>query len=87
MQALELEKVTGWSPDIFHCHDWTSAFLPCALAWHRHYREMGQKSVLTLHNVAHQGLFFPGSFFEESGLDPSCFNIKELEFYGQVNLL
>ncbi|MDR1377310.1 MAG: glycogen/starch synthase, partial [Synergistaceae bacterium] len=51
MQALELEKVTGWSPDIFHCHDWTSAFLPCALAWHRHYRGMKQKSVLTLHNV------------------------------------
>ncbi|MDR2174393.1 MAG: glycogen synthase [Synergistaceae bacterium] len=87
MQALELEKVTGWSPDIFHCHDWTSAFLPCALAWHRHYRGMKQKSVLTLHNVAHQGMFPPGSFFEESGLDPSCFNIGGLEFYGQVNLL
>jgi starch synthase len=87
MQALELEKITGWSPNIFHCHDWTTAFLPCALAWHRHYRGMKQKSVLTLHNVAHQGMFPAGSFFEESGLDPSCFNIGGLEFYGQVNLL
>ena len=87
MQALELENVIGWKPDIFHCHDWPTAYLPCALAWHRHYRTMGRKSVLTLHNVAHQGTFAPGSFFDESGLDPNCFNMRELEFYGQVNLL
>jgi len=42
---------------------------------------------LTLHNVAHQGAFFPSNFFEESGMDPSCFNMRELEFYGRVNLL
>ncbi|MDR1049325.1 MAG: glycogen synthase [Synergistaceae bacterium] len=87
MQALDLRRATGWSPDIYHCHDWTSAFLPCALAWHRLFRDSGQKTVMTLHNVAHQGLFGPGPFFEESGLDNSCFNMWELEFYGQVNLL
>ena len=38
MQALELFRVLKWTPDLYHCHDWTSAFLPCALAWHRHYR-------------------------------------------------
>ena len=86
-QALELEKITGWVPDVFHCHDWTSAYLPCALAWHRHYRNMNRKSVLTLHNVAHQGIFTPGAFFEESGLDPLCYTMWGLEFYGQVNLL
>lgn len=87
MQALELENAIGWKPDVFHCHDWPTAFLPCALAWHRHYRIMNRKSVLTLHNVAHQGTFNPGPFFEESGLDPTCFNMQELEFYGQINLL
>jgi starch synthase len=87
MQALELKKIVGWAPDIYHCHDWTSAYLPCALAWHRQLRDANRKSVLTLHNVAHQGMFFPGLFFDESGMDPACFNMWELEFYGQVNLL
>lgn len=87
MQALELEAVIGWKPDIFHCHDWATAYLPCALAWHRHYRSANRKSVLTLHNAAYQGIFAPGAFFEESGLDPACFNMWNLEFYGQVNLL
>jgi starch synthase len=85
--ALDLKEIVGWTPDIFHCHDWTSAYLPCALAWHRHYRNADSKSVMTLHNVAHQGNFSPGPFFEESGMDPSSFNMWELEFYGQVNLL
>jgi starch synthase len=87
MQAIDLEKVTGWSPDVFHCHDWTSAALPCMLAWHRQYSGLSYKSVMTLHNVAYQGMFDPGPFFDESGIDPSCFNVEELEFYGQVNLL
>lgn len=87
MQAIDLEKVTAWSPDIFHCHDWPSAALPCMLAWHRQYRERRRKSVMTLHNIAHQGIFYPGPFFDESGIDPSCFNVHGLEFYGQVNLL
>ncbi|MDR1875519.1 MAG: glycogen synthase [Synergistaceae bacterium] len=93
MQALELSKVTDWEPDIFHCHDWPTAYLPCALAWHRHYRGAVNRrgvrpaSVLTLHNVAYQGAFPPGAFFEESGLDRSCFNMGGIEFYGLVNLL
>ncbi|MDR1733020.1 MAG: glycogen synthase [Synergistaceae bacterium] len=91
-QALELGRVIDWEPDVFHCHDWPTAYLPCALKWHRHYRGQYRKegrpaTVLTLHNVAHQGIFSPGPFFEESGLDPSCFNMKELEFYGVINLL
>ncbi|MDR2527957.1 MAG: glycogen synthase [Synergistaceae bacterium] len=87
MQALDLKKVIGWAPDVYHCHDWTSSYLPCALAWHRKLRDQGQKSVLTMHNAAHQGMFYPGSFFDESGMDPSCFNAGGLEFYGQVSLL
>jgi len=87
MQALDLEKATGWSPDIFHCHDWASASLPCLLAWHRQYGGLRRKSVITLHNAAHQGKFLPGAFFDESGINPSSFSIEGMEFYGQVSLL
>ena len=87
MQALELKNAIDWEPDIYHCHDWTSAFLPCALAWHRHYRQTGGKSIMTLHNVAYQGIFEPSPFLEASGLEPWSFNASTMEFYGQVNLL
>lgn len=87
MQALELHRATGWRPDLSHCHDWTTAFLPCALAWHRHYRYAGERSVLTLHNVEYQGVFDPHPFMEASGLEPWSFNLSALEFYGRVNLL
>ena len=87
MQALELQGVIDWTPDIYHCHDWTSAFLPCALAWHRHYRQKGGRSVMTLHNVAYQGVFEPDPFMLASGLEPWCFSPSTMEFYGQVNLL
>ena len=87
MQALELGEATGWTPDIYHCHDWTSAFLPCALKWHRHYRSRPEKSIITLHNVAHQGAFDKGAFIEESGLEGWSYGMSGLEFYGLVNLL
>ncbi len=87
MQALELKNAIDWEPDIYHCHDWTSAFLPCALAWHRHYRQVGGRSVMTLHNVAYQGIFEPSPFLEASGLEPWSFSQSTMEFYGQVNLL
>ena len=90
LQTLELSKVIGWTPDIYHCHDWTSAFLPCALAWHRHYRQAGDishRSVMTLHNVAYQGVFEPFPFVDASGLEPWSFSPSTLEFYGQLNLL
>ncbi|MDR1740667.1 MAG: glycogen synthase [Synergistaceae bacterium] len=87
MHALDLRRAVDWEPEIYHCHDWTSAFLSCALAWHKSYGQLSAKSVMTLHNVAHQGMFPRGVFLEESGLDASCFNMWQLEFYGQVNLL
>ena len=87
MQALELFRTLKWTPDLYHCHDWTSAFLPCALAWHRHYRHVGSRSIMTLHNVAYQGILEKEPFMEASGLEPWSFNMECMEFYGQVNLL
>lgn len=86
--ALELPKVIGWTPDIYHVHDWSAAILPIALKWHKHYREMaeGFDIVLMIHNLAHQGLFDP-SLIESWGLDRDAFSINGLEFYGQANLL
>lgn len=44
------------------------------------------KSVLTIHNLRHQGRFWRGAM-ELTGLDWSYFTYDKMEFYGQLNLL
>lgn len=44
------------------------------------------KTVLTIHNLRHQGRFFRGAM-DRIGLDWSLFTFDKMEFYGQLNLL
>ncbi len=77
-----------FAPDIIHCHDWQASLVPVYLK----YRWGGEKifaqtkSLLTIHNLAYQGLF-PKKKFPLLGLDWSAFSINGLEFYDQINLL
>lgn len=86
--ALELPYALNWKPQIFHCHDWPTALMPVALRWHKHYRSFQERydTVLTIHNLAHQGILSP-SVMDEWALDRKAFNIEGLEFFGQANLL
>ena len=56
--VLESCRRLGWAPDIFHCNDWHSAFLPLYLktlyATDRVFAR--SKSVLTIHNIGYQGV-------------------------------
>ena len=78
----------GWRPDLVHCHDWQTALLCAQLALN--YREHpfwgSAASVLTVHNLAYQGLF-PAEQFPLTHLPAHAFGIEGLEFYGKVNLL
>ncbi len=44
------------------------------------------KSVITIHNLRHQGRFWRGAM-DSTGLDWSFFTYDKMEFYGQLNLL
>src|SRR5947199_225057 len=72
-----------WQPDIIHCHDWQTALVPAIIAARQARRAA---TLLTIHNLAYQGLF-PSKQFEVTGLPPSMYTIAGLEFWGQVNLL
>ncbi|HEV7515093.1 MAG TPA: glycogen synthase [Thermoanaerobaculia bacterium] len=56
--ALECAQRMGWGPDVVHCHDWHTALAPLFLktlySWDRLFDTT--RSVLTLHNVAYQGV-------------------------------
>jgi len=86
--ALQLCKDTGFTPDIIHVHDWQAALVPAYLKlWHWNDRQLGKAaSVLTLHNVAHQGMY-PKSNIPYLGIGWNNFTEDKFESYDQVNFL
>lgn len=86
--ALQLEKVSGWKPDIIHAHDWMAAPV-CAYVNAQRAKFSGkfsQRSVLTIHNLQHQGVFSHKDFLS-SGLPLSNWAIDGFEKDGALNLL
>lgn len=77
-----------WHPHIFHLHDWQTG--PVAsyyqLLWRYNPSLARSGTVLTIHNIAYQGLF-PGSFFGLTHLPPAAFSLQGFEFWGQCNFL
>ncbi len=73
----------SWHPDILHCHDWQSALAPYYL---RFYEGGGAATVLTIHNLAFQGLF-PAGTLPALGLSASDWHIDGVEYYDQLSFL
>ncbi len=73
----------AWQPDVLHCHDWQTALVPAIIAAGQARRT---PTLLTIHNLAYQGLF-PAEQFPMTGLPSSMYTIAGLEFWGQINLL
>jgi starch synthase len=90
MAALWALRGIGWLPDLIHCNDWQTALIPLYLAHHpilREDLEMANIPVLfSIHNLAYQGLY-PEEVLDQVGLPRAAFHDRELEFYGQLNLL
>jgi starch synthase len=57
--AIECCQRMGFAPDIFHAHDWHTAFAPLLLksvySWDRLFA--ATRTVLTIHNIGYQGVF------------------------------
>lgn len=81
--ASPLIPAQGWQPDILHCHDWQTALAPVYL---RYSLEPVAKSVLTIHNLAFQGLFGAHTL-RELGLPQSAWAIDGVEYYGHLSFL
>lgn len=74
---------TDWHPDILHCHDWQTGLAP----YYLRFREGdGAASVMTIHNLAFQGVF-PALALEELGLSASDWHIDGVEYYGHLSFL
>ncbi|MXS82937.1 glycogen synthase GlgA [Nitrosomonas oligotropha] len=73
----------AWRPHIAHCNDWQSGLTPAYLHSHA-----GKKAatLMTIHNLAFQGVFPPGSVVQ-LGLPPHSFAINGVEYYGNLSFL
>jgi starch synthase len=71
-----------------HCHDWHAALIPVYLKeYFRHDPFFHKtKSLLTIHNLAYQGLFAANKY-HLLGLRRELFSSDCFEFYGRVNFL
>lgn len=81
-RALARGTDTAWKPDVVHAHDWHAGLVPAALA------HAGQPaaSVMTIHNLAYQGLF-PAQSFLDLDLPQAAWNVDGVEFWGQVSFM
>src|SRR5690606_21286033 len=71
-----------WRPDLVHAHDWHAALAPAYLRA----RNCPAAAVLTIHNLAFQGLF-PPQAFPDLNLPNSFFVVDGVEYYGQVSFM
>ena len=87
-QALKLIKQVAFRPDIIHCHDWQAALIPVILKEKYKADPLFEKtkSILTIHNLAFQGIF-PLEEFTKLQLDEQLIRTKGFEFHGRINLL
>lgn len=70
-----------WKPDIVHANDWHAGLLPLLVD-----RKVPVRPavVLTIHNLAYQGLFGSENF-ERLELSPECFG--RMEYWGKISYL
>ncbi|MGJ4943747.1 glycogen synthase GlgA [Bradyrhizobium sp. HKCCYLS1011] len=80
LAAGTLDK--NWAADLVHANDWQAALVPAYLAW----RGVDVPSILTIHNLAYQGLF-PRESLRRIGAPESSFHIDGLEFYDKLSFL
>jgi starch synthase len=99
IELIRQRALSGSPFDIVHVHDWPAAIVPYLLRQREALGRVpddsgapavaasGTRTVLTIHNLAHQGIFGP-EVLGELGLDPAeHFRTDRLEFYGKVNFL
>ncbi len=80
--VLELARRMQPAPDVIHVHDWQTALIPVLVRdWALPFR-----TVLTIHNLAYQGSFWPYDF-RFTNLPGDYFSAKGVEFFGSLNLL
>ncbi|CAH1386895.1 glycogen synthase GlgA [Candidatus Nitrotoga sp. M5] len=72
----------NWKPDIVHCNDWQTGLTPAYL----HFSDGAAPCVMTVHNLAFQGIF-PSHMVAELGLPAESYQPDGVEFYDNLSFM
>lgn len=86
--ALEFVALRGTRLSVVHAHDWQAGLAPVYLKslYATHPILGGTPSILTIHNLAYQGLF-DADWLPRLDLGPELFSADRLEYWGRVSFL
>jgi len=86
--VVELAKRLNPQPEIIHVHDWQTAIIPLIIRHLENSKQWGisPKSILTIHNIAFQGIF-PKDSYNLTNLPWDYFTPEGIEYYGKMNCL
>ncbi len=86
--VVKLIDEWGLQIDVVHCNDWQTGLIPMLLEYGIDgvLREGNEKTLFTIHNLAHQG-WAPAEKFYMTSFPDSCYTMHTLEFYGELNML
>jgi starch synthase len=76
-------NTSTWHPDIVHCNDWQTGLAPAYL---RFWPGRKPPTIMTIHNLAYQGVF-PPEMVKALALPAESFKIQGLEYYGSLSFL
>lgn len=81
---IAVHGVAEWKPDVVHAHDWQAGLVPLLIRM----RELPEapKTVITIHNIAFQGLFH-WSCRDLFGIPDHLFTPEGAEYYGHLGFL
>lgn len=87
--VLSILPVIDFRPDIIHCHDWQTGFIPVYLKneFQANPFYWGIKTIMTIHNLRFQGVWDMDVFKRLTGFPDYLFTDDKLEFNNCANML
>lgn len=87
--VLSMLPVIDFKPDLIHCHDWQTGFIPVYLKSEFQTNPFyhGIKSIMTIHNLKFQGVWDIETMEGISGFPAELFTPDKLEFNKAGNML
>lgn len=84
-----LIRMSDFRPDIIHCNDWHTALIPMMLKEYYSSNPFyyGMKTIFTIHNLHHQGIFAKEILQDVLSLSPDSNGARNLEFHEAANYL